>query len=70
MTTHLTARHIAGRNGQPLAEVNGLPGLDALMTVQQLGDLSRQLKQIKNDAQSGVRGMRRYPEDEEQSNEY
>lgn len=70
MTTQLTARHIAGRNGQPLAEVNGLPGLDALMTVQQLDDLSRQLKQIKNDAQSGVRGMRRYPEDEVQSNEY
>ena len=70
MTTQLTARHIAGRNGQPLAEVNGLPGLDALMTVQQLDDLSRQLKQIKNDAQSGVRGLRRYPENEEQSNEY
>tara|TARA_Y100000034_G_scaffold8249_1_gene9008 strand:- start:530 stop:742 length:213 start_codon:yes stop_codon:yes gene_type:complete len=69
MTTQLTARHITGRNGQPLAEVNGLPGLDALMTVQQLDDLSRQLKQIKNDAQSGVRGMRRYPETEEQSNE-
>jgi len=70
MTTQLTARHITGRNGQPLAEVNGLPGLDALMTVQQLDDLSRQLKQIKNDAQSGVRGLRRYPENEEQSNEY
>ncbi|MCC4260821.1 hypothetical protein LL270_09150 [Pseudomonas aestusnigri] len=69
MITQLTARHITGRNGQPLAEVNGLPGLDALMTMQQLDTLSRQLKQIKNDAQSGVRGMRRYPETEEQSNE-
>ncbi len=69
MTTQLTALHIAGRNGQPVAVVNGLPGLDALMTVQQLDDLSRQLKQIRNDAQSGVRGMRRYPETEEQSNE-
>ena len=68
MTTQLTAQHIAGRNG-PVAVVNGLPGLDAQMTVQQLDDLSRQLKQIKNDAQSGVRGMRRYPETEEQSNE-
>lgn len=69
MTTQLTAQHITGRNGQPLVVVNGLPGLDAQMTMQELDDLSRQLEQIKNDAQSGVRGMRRYPETEEQSNE-
>ncbi|MDL2200860.1 hypothetical protein QQF45_17605 [Halopseudomonas aestusnigri] len=69
MTTQLTARHIAGRNGQPLAEVNGLPGLDALMTPAQLRQLARQANQIAIDSESGVRGMRRYPENEEQSYE-
>lgn len=65
MTTQLTALHIAGRNGQPVAVVNGLPGLDAQMTVQQLDDLSRQLKQIRNDAQSGMTGEHRYPEEQQ-----
>ncbi|SFL70705.1 hypothetical protein SAMN05216256_10175 [Halopseudomonas pachastrellae] len=69
MTTQLTARHIAGRNGQPLAVVNGLPGLDARMTPTQLRQLARQANQIAIDSESGVRGMRRYPETEEQSNE-
>jgi DNA modification methylase len=69
MTTQLTAQHIAGRNGQPLAVVNGLPGLDAQMTPTQLRQLARQANQIAIDSESGVRGMRRYPETEEQSNE-
>jgi len=70
MITQLTARHIAGRNGQPLAEVNGLPGLDAIMTPAQMRQLARQITQIAIDSETGVRGMRRYPETEEQSNEY
>ena len=69
MTTQLTAWHIAGRNGQPVAVVNGLPGLDAQMTPAQLRQLARQANQIAIDSESGVRGMRRYPENEEQSYE-
>jgi len=69
MTTQLTALHIAGRNGQPVAVVNGLPGLDAIMTPAQMRQLARQITQIAIDSESGVRGMRRYPENEEQSNE-
>ena len=69
MTTQLTAQHIAGRNGQPVAVVNGLPGLDAQMTPTALLVMARQLRQMAIDSQSGVRGMRRYPEDEVQSNE-
>lgn len=69
MTTQLTAQHIAGRNGQPVAVVNGLPGLDAQMTPADLLEMARRLKQIAIDSESGARGMRRYPEDEEQSNE-
>ena len=68
MTTQLTARHIAGRNGQPVAVVNGLPGLDAQMTPTQLRQLARQANQIAIDSESGVRGMRRYP-DEVQADE-
>jgi hypothetical protein len=69
MTTQLTARHIAGRNGQPLAEVKGLPGLDAMMTPAQMRQLARQITQIAIDSETGVRGLRRYPETEEQSYE-
>jgi hypothetical protein len=53
MTTQLTARHIAGRNGQPLAEVNGLPGLDAIMTPAQMRQLARQITQIAIDSEGG-----------------
>ena len=69
MTTQLTALHIAGRKGQPVAVVNGLPGRDAQMTPAQLRQLARQANQIAIDSESGVRGLRRYPENEEQSYE-
>ena len=69
MTTQLTAQHITGRNGQPLAVVNGLPGLDAQMTPADLLAMARQIRQMAIDSQSGVRGLRRYPETEEQSYE-
>jgi hypothetical protein len=39
------------------------------MTPADLLAMARQIRQMAIDSQSGVRGMRRYPEDEEQSYE-
>ncbi|PHR17852.1 MAG: hypothetical protein COA41_11160 [Sphingopyxis sp.] len=61
--THLVVRHTTGRNDAPIAVINGFPGLNAMMTPEELLLLSRQLHQIANDARMGVRGMVRYPEE-------
>lgn len=63
--TQLTACFGIGRDQQPLAIIDGLPGLGAHLTPEQAEQLSRQLKQIANDARMGVRGVRHYPENDQ-----
>jgi len=63
MTIQLTACFGLDRHGQILAVIDGLPGVGAHKSPEQLEQLSRQLKQIANDARMGVRGVRYYPED-------
>ncbi len=63
MTPQITARHVQGRDGQPLAIIDGFPGLQAEMTPDDLMQMSRMLRQIAIDGQSGQKGERKYPED-------
>jgi len=63
MNTQLTACFGLDRHAQPLAVIDGLPGVGAHMSPEQAEQLARQLKQIANDARMGVRGVRYYPED-------
>lgn len=51
MHIQLTARHIQDRNGQPLAIVDGFPGLQAEMTRADLLEMSRTLHQMAIDLQ-------------------
>lgn len=60
--TQLTACFGTDRHDQPMAVIDGLPGLGANLSPEQAERLSRQLKQIANDARMGVRGVRHYPE--------
>ena len=63
MNTQLTACFGLDRHEQPLAVIDGLPGVGAHMSPEQAEQLARQLKQIANDSRMGVRGVRHYPED-------
>jgi len=58
----LTAVFGLDRHGEPMAVIDGLPGEAANMSPCQAEQLSRQLKQIANDARMGISGVRHYPE--------
>lgn len=61
MHIQLTARHIQGRNGQPLAVVDGFPGLQAEMTRTDLLEMSRTLHQMAIDLQRTASDPLRHP---------
>lgn len=58
----LTACFGLDRHGEPMAVIDGFPGLSAEMDADRAEQLSRQLKQIAIDTRMGVRGVRHYPE--------
>lgn len=64
MTTHLTVCFGKDRSGEPPGCDQGLPGFGTNLAPEQAEHLSRQLKQIANDARRGIGGIRHYPEDE------
>lgn len=60
----LTIHHTRNRHGDPLCLVRDLPGLDAEMTPADLLALARQLTYAAHDAQAGMTGEHRYPEEQ------
>ncbi|WAB92021.1 hypothetical protein OSS47_28565 [Pseudomonas citronellolis] len=57
----LTVEHRLDQQGNPIAEVSGLPRLGALLYPDQMQQLGRQLIQAAIDARQGERGHRQYP---------
>ncbi|HEH8664270.1 TPA: hypothetical protein SH331_000633 [Pseudomonas aeruginosa] len=57
----LTAQHLRGEDGKPMADIDGLPRLGALLQPAQMRQLARQLNQIANDADQGATGTIQYP---------
>ncbi|HCI4017242.1 TPA: hypothetical protein NO204_002990 [Pseudomonas aeruginosa] len=57
----LTAQHLRGEDGKPMADIDGLPRLGALLQPGQMRQLARQLNQIANDADQGATGTIQYP---------
>lgn len=53
----LTVRHTCDKSRQPLAVIDGLPGLGAELHPADLRRLARQLNTIANDADQGARGQ-------------
>ena len=57
----LTAQHLRGEDGKPMADIDGLPRLGAELDPDQAHALGRQLIQAAIDNRQGERGTRQYP---------
>ena len=60
----LTVEHRIDPQGNPIAEVSGLPRLGALLYPDQMHEYARQLHQAAIAAAQGERGHRKYPAEE------